>query len=229
MIGHALAFAPRLAGRIVWDRWIAIGFALGSACFLVGPFPGFVQLVGAGADGAVFFAGSIFFTLAALLEVRESTLRLGRWAADPSWWSAAVQFVGTLLFNLSTFAAMQDGLSTGQANRLVWAPDVFGSAAFLISGALAYRVANRARRRASRRDREWTMAAVNLTGCVLFGISAIASYIVPSSGSILDLAAANWTTALGALCFLIGAVLLLPRRHADAKHHHTRPLISTEV
>jgi hypothetical protein len=229
MIGHALAFAPRLAGRIVWDRWIAIGFAVGSACFLVGPFPGFVQLVGAGADGAVFFAGSIFFTLAALLEVRESTLRLGRWAADPSWWSAAVQFVGTLLFNLSTFAAMQDGLSTGQTNRLVWAPDLFGSAAFLISGALAYGVANRARRRGAHRGREWTMAAVNLTGCVLFGISAIASYIVPSSGSILDLAAANWTTALGALCFLIGAVLFLPRRHGDLQHPQSRPLVSTEV
>ena len=114
MIGHALAFAPRLSGRLVWDRWIAIGFAVGSACFFVGPFPGFVQLAGAGADGVVFFAGSIFFTLAALLELRESTLRLGRWAADPSWWSAAVQFAGTLLFNLSTFEAMQDGLSTTQ-------------------------------------------------------------------------------------------------------------------
>ena len=73
------------------------------------------------------------------------------------------------------------------------------------------------------------MAAVNLTGCVLFGISALASYIVPSTGSTLDLAAANWTTALGALCFLIGAVLLLPRRHADVQHHHSRPLVSTEV
>lgn len=229
MIGHALAFAPRLAGRIVWDRWIAIGFAVGSACFIVGPFPGFVQLVGAGADGVVFFAGSIFFTLAALLEVRESTLRLGRWAADPSWWSAAIQFAGTLLFNLSTFAAMQDGLSTGQANRLVWAPDVFGSAAFLISGGLAYRIADRARRRAARRVRGWTMAAVNLTGCVLFGISAIASYIVPSTGSILDLATANWTTSLGALCFFIGAVLLLPRRHAHVHPHNSRPLVSTEV
>jgi hypothetical protein len=228
MIGHALAFAPRLAGRIVWDRWIAIGFALGSACFLVGPFPGFIQLVGAGADGAVFFAGSIFFTLAALLELRESTLRLGRWAADPSWWSAAIQFVGTLFFNLSTFEAMQDGLSTGHENRLVWAPDVFGSAAFLISGALAYRVADRARRDAGRRDREWKMAAVNLTGCVLFGISAIASFIVPSSGSVLALAAANWTTGLGALCFLIGALLLLPR-HGGVEHPNPRSPVPTEV
>jgi hypothetical protein len=228
VIGHALAFAPRLAGRIVWDRWIAIGFALGSACFLVGPFPGFVQGVGAGADGAVFFAGSIFFTLAALLELRESTLRLGRWAADPSWWSAAVQFVGTLLFNLSTFEAMQDGLSTGQDDRLVWAPDLFGSTAFLISGVLAFHVANRAYRRAARRDRGWTMAAVNLTGCVLFGISAVASYIVPSSGSILDLAAANWTTGLGALCFLIGALLLLPRQ-GGVQHPNPRSLVPKEV
>jgi len=211
VIGHALAFAPRLAhGRFVWDRWIAIGFALGSACFLVGPFPGFIQLVGEGADGAVFFAGSIFFTLAALLELRESTLRVGRWAADASWWSAAVQFAGTLLFNLSTYAAMQDALTTEQAHRLVWAPDLFGSTAFLVSGVLGYRVAN-ARGR-DRSNREWRMAAVNLAGCVLFGISAIASYIVPSSGSVLDLAAANWTTALGALCFLVGALLLLPRQ-----------------
>ena len=229
MIGHALSFAPRLDGRIVWDRWIAIGFAIGSMCFFIGPFPGFVGLVGAGADGAVFFAGSIFFTLAALLELRESTLRMGRWAADPSWWSAAIQFVGTLFFNLSTFAAMQDGLSTEQSNRLVWAPDVFGSTAFLISGALGYRVADRARRAAGRRDREWKMAAVNLAGCVLFGISAIASFIVPSSGSILDLAAANWTTALGALCFFIGSLLLLPRRHGDVSPADSRPLVPTEV
>jgi hypothetical protein len=222
MIGHALSFAPRLAGRIVWDRWIAVGFAVGSACFLIGPFPGFVQLVGAGADGAVFFAGSVFFTLAALLELRESTLRLGRWAADPSWWSAAVQFVGTLLFNLTTFEAMQEGLSTHQERRLVWAPNFLGSAGFLVSGLLAYRVADRARRRSGRRDRDWTMATVNLAGCVLFGLSAVASYIVPSSGSILDLAAANWTTALGALCFLAGALLLLLHTSSRRYDHAVR-------
>ncbi len=142
MIGHSLAVAHRAFARAAWDRWIAVGFAVGSMCFFIGPFPGFVQLVGPGADGVVFFAGSIFFTLAAALEVREATLRRGRrWGADPSWWSAAIQFVGTLLFNLSTFEAMQDGLSTHQENHLVWAPDVFGSIAFLISGALAYRVA----------------------------------------------------------------------------------------
>ena len=203
MIGHALTVAPGLAGRAIWDRWIAIGFAIGSACFFIGPFPGFVQLVGEGADGVVFFAGSVFFTLAAGLELREATLRLGRWASNPSWWSAAVQFAGTLLFNLNTFDAMQDSLSTQQENRLVFAPDLLGSACFLVSGVLAYRVAT---------GPESRMAAVNLAGCVLFGISAIASYVVPSSGSVLDLAAANWSTALGALCFFIGALMLLPHK-----------------
>ena len=213
MIGHSLAVAHRAFARAAWDRWIALGFAVGSACFFIGPFPGFVQLVGAGADGVVFFAGSIFFTLAAALEVREATLRRGhRWGADPAWWGAAIQFVGTLLFNLSTFGAMQEGLSTKQENRLVWAPDVFGSTAFLISGALAYRLATGPHLFPVRRDRDWTMAAVNLAGCVFFGISALASYVVPSSGSVLDLAAANWTTALGAACFFAGSLMLLPRR-----------------
>ena len=54
------------------------------------------------------------------------------------------------------------------------------------------------------------MAAVNLAGCVFFRISALASYVVPSSGSVLDLAAANWTTALGAACFFAGSLMLLP-------------------
>ena len=53
---------------------------------------------------------------------------------------------------------------------------------------------------------------MNLAGCVLFGISAVASYVVPSSGSILDLGAANWTTSLGAACFFAGALMFLPQR-----------------
>ncbi len=230
MIGHALAFAPRPATTVAWERSIAVGFAVGSACFFVGPFPGFVQLVGTGADGAVFFAGSVFFTLAAGLELREATARRGRrWGADPSWWSAAVQFVGTLLFNVSTFDAMQDGLSTQQENRLVWTPDVFGSACFLVSGALAYRVAARPGLLPARWDRESTMAAVNLVGCVLFGVSAVAAYVVPSSGSILDLAAANWSTSLGALCFFVGALLVLPRRHPERARSAARPILTKEV
>jgi hypothetical protein len=64
--------------------------------------------------------------------------------------------------------------------------------------------------RRARRSRDWWIALVNLVGCVAFGISAVASYVVPSTGDALDLAGANVFTSLGALCFLIGALLLLP-------------------
>ena len=49
-------------------------------------------------------------------------------------------------------------------------------------------------------------ARVNLLGCIFFGVSAVAGYVVPSSGSIVDLAAANWNTSLGAACFLACAL-----------------------
>jgi YrhK-like protein len=207
VIGHALLRASGAGALDGWDRPIAAGFAVGSLCFFIGPFPGVVQLIGSGPDAALFFIGSIFFTFAAGLEIRQATLRRGaRFGTDATWWSAAIQFIGTLLFNLSTFDAMQTGLSSSQEDRVIWAPDAFGSAAFLISGVLAYRVASRG----GAHDREWRMAAVNLLGCILFGISAVASYVVPDTGSIIDLAAANWGTSLGAACFLIGAVLLWP-------------------
>jgi hypothetical protein len=41
---------------------MALLFAIGSACFLIGPFPGYAQLVGASADAVTFFIGSILFT-----------------------------------------------------------------------------------------------------------------------------------------------------------------------
>ena len=183
-------------------RWIGVLFAIGSACFLVGPLPGFVELVGSEVDAAVFFAGSVFFTSAALLQLLHSSGGLDRWAC-------IVQFVGTLFFNVSTFHALQTGLDATEYDRLVWTPDWRGSICFLVSGVFAYL----AMRRLSWRATDWRIAVVNLAGCVAFGISAVAGYVVPSTGSALDLAAANAWTSLGALCFLVGALLLLPARH----------------
>ena len=58
MIGQSLALPSRAASRETWDRWIAVGFALGSACFFIGPFPGFVQLMGRPRHWATVFLGS---------------------------------------------------------------------------------------------------------------------------------------------------------------------------
>ena len=50
------------------ERWMAASFAIGSTCFLVGPFPGYAELVGAEADAITFFVGSIFFTAGGALQ-----------------------------------------------------------------------------------------------------------------------------------------------------------------
>ena len=64
MVGHALLRAAGPEALAGWDRPIAIGFGVGSFLFLIGPFPGVVQLVGAGPDALIFFLGSLFFTFA---------------------------------------------------------------------------------------------------------------------------------------------------------------------
>ncbi len=47
---------------------MALFFALGSTCFLIGPLPGYAQLVGASADAITFFIGSILFTTGGALQ-----------------------------------------------------------------------------------------------------------------------------------------------------------------
>lgn len=192
--------------RATW--WVGVLFAIGSACFLVGPFPGFVELVGSEVDALVFFVGSIFFTSAATLQL----LGTGIVGRGLDWWSSAVQVAGTIFFNVSTFDALQQALDTTEYNRLVWAPDAFGSICFLVSGYLAYFAVGGRPFSRPQRSREWWIAAINLLGCVAFGVSAIASYVIPATGSAVDLARANATTSFGALCFLIGAILLLPEQ-----------------
>ena len=199
-------WAPR---RASW--WIGLLFAVGSTCFLVAPFPGFEQLVGSGAVGVVFFVGSIFFTSAALLQFLQAEPRRN------DWWAALIQLAGTIFFNVNTFNAMKTGLDVHQTNRLVWAPDVFGCACFLVASYLAYVEVGGHGVRRQTRTTDWWIAAVNLAGSVAFGISAIASFVVPKTGSILDLGAANFMTALGALGFLIGALLLLRESGSPAE------------
>ncbi len=190
---------------------MALLFAVGSACFLIGPFPGYVDLVGPEADAVTFFVGSLFFTGGGALQT---------WLAVPergaALWAAAVQSAGTVFFNFTTFRALDTALSNPDYNALVWRPDALGSVCFLVSGVIAYAAARR---------HGWE-PLVNLLGCVFFGISAVAGYVVPASGSMLDLAWANWNTALGAACFLACALgtLLTGRTVKSPRQRRLREL-----
>jgi hypothetical protein len=208
--------------RASW--WIAVLFSAGSTCFLVAPIPAFLRLVGPVADGAVFFVGSVLFTSAAALQWLE-TINANRGPGQPAgrrlkvltfeprridWWSCGVQLLGTLYFNATTFRALQTGLESPSYDRLVWRPDALGSICFLVSGYLAYVEVSGHLLGRPRRTLESAIATVNLLGCVAFGVSAVASYVMPTTGDERNLAAVNTFTALGALCFLIGAILMLP-------------------
>ena len=83
---------------------------------------------------------------------------------------------------------------------------------FLVSGAIAYRASPRRGWLPVRGGAGWWQPAVNLLGCIFFGVSAVAGYVVPSTGSMLDQAAANWNTSLGAACFLACALATLHER-----------------
>jgi hypothetical protein len=188
---------------------MAVLFAAGSLCFLVGPLPAFLTLVGPETDALVFFLGSILFTTAAALQWRGS-LPLRR-VRQRDWWSSSVQLVGTLFFNVTTFHALTVAVGSTSYDRLVWRPDAFGSLCFLVSGALAYvEVAGGLAHRPPATT-AGVVAVSNLLGCIAFGLSALGAYVLPTSGSEVNATLANATTALGALGFLVGALLLIPQ------------------
>src|SRR4051812_39911654 len=208
------------------ERWMALLFALGSACFLVGPFPGYAQLVGAGADAATFFAGSLLFTAGAALQSFTAFGERHVTAAGQSAWrSAVIQSAGTLFFNVTTYQALHTSLSNSHYDRLVWRPDAIGSICFLASGAIAYRASARRGWLPARGRRGWWEPSINLIGCIFFAIAAIAGYLVPATGSLLSLAWANWSTALGAACFLACALAALRTGRLHGVHAHPRPAV----
>ncbi len=185
-------------------------FGLGAVGFVVGPLDPFATRVGTHGDALTFFIASILFTGGGLTQC---------WLAHPerrahragllAWRAAWIQSVGTLLFNLMTLEAISHAASDAQYTALVWIPNALGSACFLVSGVLLYLSAPRVGWRPRRQAAGWWEPPVNLLGCGLFGVSAVAGYAITSSGQLLDLPTANWTTTFGAACFLAVALAAL--------------------
>ena len=152
-------------------------------------------------DAMTFFVGSILFTAGGGLQSWLAfSERHSPGAGGAARWAATVQSAGTLFFNITTYQAMHTALTS---------PDT--------TTRLASRLARVHLLPRLRRDRlshlraqgwvpgregaGWWQPGVNLLGCIFFGVAAVAGYVVPSTGTMLDQAAANWNTALGAACF----------------------------
>jgi hypothetical protein len=204
--------------------WIAILFAIGSLLFAIGSVPGYASAAGAVGDTVTYFVGSLFFTTASFLSYREA-VDAAPSALNPAhrrffvcqprridWWATAVQLVGTLYFNVSTGLAMVTDLSAQAAHQHVWRPDAIGSVCFLVSSALAWYEVCHGWAAWRPRSYSWWITLLNLIGSIAFGISAVAGYINPVTGQVYNAGRADTQTLIGAVCFLIGAVLLLPER-----------------
>jgi hypothetical protein len=198
--------------------WIAGLFMVGSACFVVPSLPALALVAPAAVLGGTYFVGSIFFTSAALL-VAATT-----WAGSPGvdalrsvdWWAAVVQFVGTLWFNLNTFRALEQGLTAVQQDLRIWTPDFLGSVCFLVSSCLSVLSYCHKPFCLCPDDRNWWVTALNLLGSVFFMLAALAAYVRPATGDLVDASMANTGTLLGGVCFFWAARLLLPARSGTA-------------
>ena len=170
----------------------------------------------------------MFFTSAAFLQYREAVDGLGQqrakrrfwvWAPrDIAWLACAVQFVGTLWFNWSTGNAVRENLSA-EADLRVWRPTPW-----------IRRLPRRQRAGLDRRPRDgrgrtrdWWIGAANLLGSVAFGVSAVAAYVVPATGEVRNAELSNLGTLIGAVCFLLGAILLLPADDSTVSSRSPEP------
>ena len=123
------------------------------------------------------------------------------------WLSAAVLFVGTLLFAVSLVAAFAENLTVRQSNTWIWIPDMVGCVCFLVSGHLALLEICHGRIGVRTHEIGWWIVAVNQVGSVLFFLAGLAAYTRPATSTAVDLGVANWGTFLGAVCFVIGGVV----------------------
>jgi hypothetical protein len=196
-------------------RWTGLLFVIGAALFALGVVLSLLPASPPLLSAVTYAIGAVFFTTAAILqvvlarrdlpEVQRRSLALRARTSD--WLSAAIQLVGTALFNINTMdAVLTIGARPAVVDTEVWVPDIVGSSAFLISSAIAVFPEVRARRHSHVADASQRIAFLNLTGSVLFGVSA-AGALVLRSGADVSLVWANIGTFFGAVCFLVAAWL----------------------
>lgn len=220
---------------------VACLFIIGSTLFALGSVPAYVNAVGTTADSVTYFVGSIFFTAASFAQLMQAqtpamtevdsdsqhqraAIRFRAWLPhDRNWLAAITQFPGTVFFNISTLAALVHNATVKQQDRRIWRPDFYGSTLFLVASVFAILAIGRF---LSFRPRSlpWWIAWLNMIGSILFMASALASYILPSTGELINSQVSIVGTLLGAACFLVGAILMFPAwKHAVPAARPMRP------
>jgi len=217
--------------RCLWmpqqlNWWIGSVFALGSLLFLIGSWlslnPSLAHrlAMGTAAVNRLFVLGSIPFTTAAYLQLFQAA-NAGRSSRQPirwfgwrprelGWLSCALQFPGTILFNINTIAALDGRLNWLGQDGLVWVPDLLGSLLFLASGWLAFLETCHGHGAWQPGSLSWWVTVINLLGCIGFLGAALTGLVMPGGAGPMFPTVSLLFTLLGALGFLIGSLLMLP-------------------
>ena len=217
------SFKPQ---SLTW--WISILFMIGSVCFVAGSVVSlyFAHSFTSLAINMTFFVGSLFFTAAAYgqyLEVinaditNEAYLSAGK--TEWIWWAwrsknlgfmaSATQLAGAFLFNLNTFNCFYEGLSYIAMDIVIWLPNLIGSILFLIAAFFAWLEIFHDKQVKAFYSATWWIVWINLLGSILFQRSAFRSFIHVDSGELVNEVIALNATMYGAICFFIGAYLLI--------------------
>ncbi|MGE3289403.1 MAG: hypothetical protein AB7J32_25355 [Pseudonocardia sp.] len=210
-----------------------VSFFLGGALFTLGALLAQYEVAPTLTINWTFLIGGFWFSTgayAALVQEVNSPRKIGddgklvahpwRWWAyepnRPGWLAAFVLFCGTLAFAISLVDAFLTGLSTGQANRLIWAPQMVGCVLFLVSGHIAIMEVCHGRLRFLPSSLGWWIVIVNQLGSWLFLLSGLAAFVRPVTGEVISVGLINWGTAWGAACFSAAGVAQLFERPAVA-------------
>ncbi len=204
---------PLLVPTLTRQSW---SFMIGSTLFAVGAAISIWDLGSANVTNILCFIGAWFFTAAGLMQ----TILSGRPMTEVPygtgmmfravWLAAAIQSLGTILFNVSTGAALTAHTFQTEA-KLVWNPDAGGSVAFLVSAVFVYIGYYRARNTLWEPSQSsWWAAHINMIGCIAFGVSAVGAFVL-ANNVVKDAALASWGTFIGALCFFLSSAIVLPQ------------------
>jgi hypothetical protein len=124
-----------------------------------------------------------------------------------------------VLFNISTFAALNHHLSTHQVNDRVWAPDAFGSIPFLVSSGLALAEVCHRWVCVRRRSLSWWIVAIKPAW--LDRVRGVGDRVADRAvgGRARQRANRDAGTSVGGVCFLVAALMLIPEA-AKARRGH---------
>ena len=225
--------------RITW--WIAVLFIIGSLLFTLGGafglFPEFFGLKSHTGNAltvsGTYFAGSIFYSVAAYLSILEhlnADKSQGLRAEDNTlesfrWWgwephrigflASFIQLAGAFFFQINAFYALMPGLGLSDRVLLVTAPSLDGSICFLIASYMGFAEVVHGYFGWRPRSIPWWLTLCNTTGSVAFVLGAACGYFGPGVPEPISPFLNHLFFFIGSAFFIVGSYLMLPEMFSE--------------